>query len=256
MATTTSRRIAPLVLAAAIACAPGSDYIEDSLAAADSAMDPAASEAPARTETSVRIVNALPGGPSFDLYAGEHAAFTNVGHKDFTAYHTMAGDAAFIRIVRTGSGDTTTLAEFVDFPRDGQYYTVVALPATDGRPARLIVMRDDPPGDPMKARVRLVHAAARAGTLDVLLEGGEEPLFDDVDFEGDVATREVEPGTVSLVVRPDDEQRVVLRLPDLALEAGKTLTLVLTHPSATGSRVEAVRVTDAAMPATPPGGTG
>jgi hypothetical protein len=161
------------------ACTRAADTPPDTAAAAgDTGSTPAASEAFARVETNVRVVNAVPDGPAVDLVTGEHSAFTNVAFRDITTYHTFASERPHIRVVRTGVPDSAVLGEFADFARDGRYYTVIVVGRADGQGAGLQVLRDDDPmRDSTMAGLRLVHVAMNLGSIDMAIEGSDGALF-------------------------------------------------------------------------------
>lgn len=140
---------------------------------------------------------------------------------------------------------------------NGAHYTVVAIPNENGGSVELEAVRDDlTPSDPNKARIRVINAAPRASEVKVTAQAN--PLFDDIAFKEAAGFKEVEAGTVTLVVTREDGGQVLLRLPNIELHPGQSLTVVLTHPSPTSNRVEAIQVVDelstvaAALPVDPP----
>jgi hypothetical protein len=127
---------------------------------------------------------------------------------------------------------------------------------SSGKEVELEALRDDmDPPAAGKARLRVINAASKAGDLDVFIEGTSDPLFDDVNVNTEAGYKEVEPGTPTLVIRGADENSTTrVRVANLALEAGKSMTLVVTHPSASSTRLEVIKVMDeapagSAMPA-------
>jgi hypothetical protein len=142
--------------------------------------------------------------------------------------------------------------------RDGHFYTVVALGSIGGkdsaaRKVQLEVMRDDlVPGDSSKARIRVFNAASGSGDLDVFVEGqkDKDPLFNDVDVKDDDGFRDVAPGKMTLIVRPNDKPNTLLRIP-IELNAGQSLTLVLAHPTPSSNGIVGIKITDEAKPASP-----
>ena len=114
-------------------------------------------------------------------------------------------------------------------------------------------MRDDlVPGDSSKARIRVFNAASGSGDLDVFLEGqsDKDPFFNDLDVKDDDGFKDVAPGKMTIVVRPNDKSNTLLRLP-VELKAGQSLTLVLAHPTPTSNGIVGIKITDEAKPASP-----
>jgi hypothetical protein len=231
-----------LLLAAAAfvaaACARGEDDTQEFA-------DAAASAAPLVGEAQIRVVNAISGGPAIDLYSDTHLAFSGVQPRDVTGYQPVAEYRPTLRALRAGSTEGGVLAQEPEAELSGRYYTVVAASGPPGAPTRLEVIRDDtPPPDAMRSRIRLVNAAPNAGVLDVFLEGADGPLFAGVSSESDAMNRDLDVVTATLVVRPVGERRSLLRIPSLALEPGRTLTIIVTHPAPASQALEAIQVRD------------
>lgn len=252
----------------------------------------AASEAPAPRETNVRLVNAMPGATSVDLVAGIEPEVTSVAFRAVSPYEPISSDIESFRVVRAGQsgGDTTALATRSGTSLDGQYYTLVAVggggstesarrdtaarddtaadtagarqpggttglsvPGDRERRGDIVVLRDDEPlSDSTKARLRVVNAATNRDGLDITVAGTDDPIFEGVESGAGVKSAEVHSGTATIQVRDDD--RTVARLTDVQLEPGRTVTLILTHPSPTSERVEIIRISDTAPEASRPAG--
>ncbi len=209
----------------------------------DSAIAPSADAAYQAERTLVRVIHAVPGAPSVDVQAGEGAVFNAVAFKEVTPYQAIADNRPHIRMHPSGEPAGVPLAESSDLVMDGAHYTVVALQDENGRVVELEAVRDDlTPSDPNKARIRVINAAPRVSDINVTAQAN--PLFDDVAFKESAGFKEVDAGSVTLVVTREEGGQVLLRLPNIQLQPGQSLTLVLTHPSATSNRVEAIQVID------------
>jgi len=167
---------------------------------------PAAS---AQGDAKVRFVQAIPGFGPASLRATEGgisqriergARFGEVG-----AYEDVpAGEVTF------GLGETPTsgapLAEAEETLRNGVHYTVVAL-RDDGE--RLIVLREGG-ATGGKARLRVVHAAAELGRVDVML--GDRAVAEGIESGAVSGYTEVEPGAYALNVnRPGGGSTIAAR---------------------------------------------
>jgi hypothetical protein len=251
MRTRLSIAIAPLMLAL-VAC--GDRDTTRGEAGGDAALTPVDST-PDR-ETQVRVVNAVPGGPAVDVYTGDQNTFSNVGFKTVTPYKVITENRPTFKLLRTGEATGAPMAENTELVLDGRAYTVIVVADSSGKEVELEALRDDmDPPAAGKARLRVINAASKAGDLDVFIEGTSDPLFDDVNVNTEAGYKEVEPGTPTLVIRGADENSTTrVRVANLALEAGKSMTLVVTHPSASSTRLEVIKVMDeapagSAMPA-------
>jgi hypothetical protein len=236
------RRTAALAAAVAlVACSTTRDEIAttdtlgDSLAAATSNVSPA--------EAQIRVIHAVPGGPAVDIYAGDENAFTGVDFKRVTDYRALGANLPRFRVLQSGAAPSSdALAQNIEVVIDGRYYTLIAMPDDDGEGVDLMAVRDDVMGDDSQAHVRVVNAARGFDDVDVRIEGREDALFTDVDFSSEAGFADVAPGTVTFVVVAEDSNRELVRLNNVALEAGKTLTIVLYQPTASSRRLEALQV--------------
>jgi len=235
--------ILPIAALALIACEAREDRVET-----DSAVAATPDVNLAREEAQIRVVHAVPGGPAVDVYAGDQSAFSNVEFKSVTPYRVLGANLPEFKLLETGAAPTSTpMAENREVIIDGRYYTLIAIPKGDGEGVEIKALRDDHDGDDNKARIRVVNAARGLDDLDVRIQGQDDALFDDIDFSTEAGFNDVDPGTVTLIVTHEDSPRELLRITDLTLEAGKAVTIVLTHPSAGSSKLEAIRVTEGPM---------
>jgi len=223
----------------------------------DSIITPSSDAARQNDRTLVRVIHAVPGAPTVDVQAGDGAVFNAVAFKAVTPYQAIADNRPHIKLHSSAEPAGEPLAESRELVMDGAHYTVVAIPNENGGSVELEAVRDDlTPSDPNKARIRVINAAPRASEVKVTAQAN--PLFDDIAFKEAAGFKEVEAGTVTLVVTREDGGQVLLRLPNIELHPGQSLTVVLTHPSATSNRVEAIQVIDelstvaAALPVDPP----
>jgi hypothetical protein len=239
--------LALVALGAVVGCAPRED---DDLAR----IDDTTAMAVAEDLTMVRFVHAAPNAPDLDVSAGERGSvFSQVSFKDVTPYREIEENRPEFQAMPANQPAGEPLAKNAELVLDGKYYTVIAVPSDDGRGVELEALRDDGDrGDATKARVRFVHAAPRVGDIDVIVNNDAEPFFDDIAFGGDPDYKEVMPGAALIQVRAGTANTVLLRMSEMQFAAGESVTIVLTHPSATSDKIEAIRITDQdrAVPAT------
>ncbi len=227
----------------AAGCMRGDDRAVISQMDGDSVVTPSADIAAQHDRTLVRVIHAVPGAPTVDVQAGEGAVFNAVAFKAVTPYQAIADNRPHIRMRPTEEPTAAPLAESTDLVMDGAHYTVVAVPDENGGSVELEAVRDDlTPSDPNKARIRVINAAPRASDVNVTAQAN--PLFDDISFKEAAGFKEVDAGSVTLVVTREEGGQVLLRLPNIQLHPGQSLTVVLTHPSPTSNRIEAIQVVD------------
>jgi hypothetical protein len=238
--------LVPLLAVASVGCNPKYDDRQvSSTAAGDSSAALSSDSAEKRDQSLVRVIHAVPGAPTVDVQAGDQVTFAAVPFKTVTPYQGVPDNRPKFTIRPSGEPAGQPLTENAELIMDGEYYTVVAFPKQDGAGLELEALRDDlTPANPAMARVRVVNAAARASNVDIVVDDGADPLFDDVGFEDEAGFKDVPPGTSTVTVTAPDSRRVLLRIADLDLKAGQSLTIVLTHPTAASSKIEAIRVVD------------
>lgn len=190
----------------------------------------------------VRVVNVIPDGDPVTIWAGDSAAFSDVGYRTATPYREIT-DNMFNFQIRAGGVDSESLAENRESLDDGGHYTIVALPSKDDGQRTLRVLNDDQKPVPSgKVRMRFVNGIAGDEDVDLFVRGREDPLFDDVGFATEAGWSDFDPIAGTLVVRPDDRQTSLATLANVKLEPGKSYTFVLAGRP--GREYELVRIED------------
>lgn len=178
-----------------------------------------------RGRSLVRLVNAMPGGP-LDLTTEDRATFVNVGFKTVTPYTEISNNLVKFRI-RANDGDSV-LADNSETVVDGSRYTLIAMPAADGK-VSLRVVRDELVPDSGKARIRVIQATPGLSDVDVALSGQKDLVFDNVKYGTEAGYKDVSPATATLEFRMGEPPHVTvpLRLKTMELVAGRAYTLVI-----------------------------
>ena len=173
----------------------------------------------------VRVVNAIPGS-GISIWAGDSAAFADVGYKKATEFREIPDNMFNFQLKKTAAGEP--LAENRENLNDGGHYTIIAMPDEGGADKRNLRVLDDDlkPVSPEKARVRFVNAVPGDTDVDVVISGREDPLFDGVNFKAEAGWNEFDPIVGTLQVRPDNRKQVLASLPNVKLEGGKSYTFV------------------------------
>lgn len=237
---------AGLLAVGAVALAAGCNQNRDT-GAITSKADGKTSTAPASETVEkhdmalIRAVNAVPGGKSLSIWAGDSAAFADVAYAKATEYREIP-DNMFNFQIKSAAG-TEPLAENRENLHDGGHYTVVALPDQGGADKRNLRVLDDDlkPVSPEKARVRFVNGVPGDSDVDLYLRGQDKALFDGVNFKKEAGWEEFDPATGTIEVRPDNKATVLAKLPNTKLEGGKSYTFVL---SGTPGKFEIIKIED------------
>lgn len=228
----------PIVLAlagavAAGACSRSSDQhavASDTPSGASQA--PPATQANERDQALVRVVNAVPGTPAVDVTADQAPVASEVAYASVTPYKPVPASADDFAVKLAGQESGAVLAENSEAIASGKHYTLVAFPGKADRDGKsdekidLQVVTDDiVTPEAGKARVRVVHAAADIDTVNVYAKGGTDSLFDGVDFREATGYKDVDPSITTLELKSANGD--VVASPAVAIEAGKSYTIVV-----------------------------
>lgn len=188
---------------------------------------PAAATAEERDMSLVRAMHAIPGAPAADIFVESMKVFAAVEYKSITPYKEIADETFVISARNAGQESSPALAEVKQNLSGGNHYTIVALPGkADGDPVTLAVLNDDITPPPMgKARVRVVHASAKAADLDMYFGANSEALFSGLGFAVASAYIDVDPGAGTLQVCPKGSKVALLSVSNSKFEAGKRYTI-------------------------------
>jgi hypothetical protein len=201
---------------------------------------PPAKQSAERDKALVRVVHAMPTGPSIDVFADESLAFSNVSYKTVTQYQELPDDRLAFRVRPAGSAGTEPLAENSEMLMGGRHYTVIAMVDDKGK-ATVRVLRDDlTPLSQDRARVRVINASPDAGEVDVVAKGRDKTIFDGVNFAFEAGYKEVEPMTGALEIRREGKKEVLTTISNQKWEPGKTYTIIL----AGRGKLEAIAIED------------
>ncbi len=219
----------------------------------------------------VRFINADPSMQTVSAYMDSNQAFSDVSFQTVTPYrevpdgnHTFhLGENASMQAGRNQGGNNENGISESKSLSSGDYYTVVLRPnedvnnrgnnnnqsstsnANNNPPAKFDIIKDDfgsPSTD--KARIRVIDAAARPGKVDVVQRPKNDKLFSGIDINSSPSYKDIDPGNVTLEVRPDGKNTNLFALPSKTVEAGHYYTVVLTNKGSNGRNLEAVIVED------------
>jgi hypothetical protein len=219
------------------------------------AQSEAAPMAPAQTAR-VRVVHAIPDpdAPAVDVYVDGGMAFGGAAFKDVTDYAKLPNGDYLVQVVVSGTTDLSAAVFSQTLTLSDTDYTVVAmgtLTTTDAYTAQLQVYEDDntlPASG--QARVRFIHLSPDAPAVNVMVEGGDLVLFEDVGYKKDGYTS-VPAGMYNLEVRLPPGTLGSLLLPfEVTLRDGFVYTVFAmgraTGPGSLETPLEPVVVVDRA----------
>lgn len=174
--------------------------------------------------TMVRVAHLSPDAPAVDVLVNGQRAITNLAFKEVTPYLPLPAARVRVQVVPAGQDAPVVIDSELDL-REGIYYTVAAT-------GFLANIRPQVYTDALAglfpragfARIRVVHTAPDAPTVDVAVKGGPV-LFSNLPFPRASQYLVVAAGTYDLEVRVAGTNTVALALPGVTLESGKTYTV-------------------------------
>ena len=177
-----------------------------------------------RENALVRFVNATTFDQPVDLYRDETRVLSDVRKDEASGYADWLAERHDIELRFLTS--RTPIAANSEVLIAGQRYTVVGFDKTDGKSGVAVFRENVAPPEKGKSRLRLIHVADGVDGLAVFPSGSAKPLVDGVDYKTDISA-EIAPDVKSLEIRKEGSPIVAVRIQDLALEAGKSYTIIV-----------------------------
>ena len=185
----------------------------------------------------IRVIHAAAGVPAVDVLVDGQRAIESQDYFSVRGPVAVAPGTHTVSVVPAGAGaEAAVLSEVVTVDaNDG--FTIAVIGGADSLEGLLL---EDSVSSPEadEARVRIIHAAPGAGTVDVKVAGAAEPFLTDVGF-GAASYVDVPAGSYGLELVDAASGASALRTIDLAFVPGWTYTLVVTGQSVEGLWVQA-----------------
>jgi hypothetical protein len=220
--------IMTLLLAAACSSEPKQTQPVTTRTDSGTSTAPPAKEAEQRDNALVRVINAVPGNVSLDIFADDQKVFESVAFKNVTPYKELSDDRHSFRVRHAGQDAAQPLAENSEGLSGGKHYTIVVMPDTNNK-ATLYVVNDNittPPAG--KAQVRVIQASPDAGEVDVVDKQANKKLFAGVNFKKETSYMDIDPMKTTLEIREEGQDKAIATLPNADFEKGKFYTIVVT----------------------------
>jgi hypothetical protein len=205
-------------------------------------VSPSGDSADKRGVALIRVVNAAPTTEQVIVRSDPTHQLAAVDYKAVTPYQPIDQNWATFEISTSDSGAYEPLATNREMLTDGFRYTIVVM--QDANEFTTRILRDEISDDMTVARLRIVHAARGIDEVNIVARGGDT-LFTGVNFTSEAGFRSLEPWNGTLEVRTEDGNRLLLAIPNVSLQAGRSHTIVLTR-NASG-KLEAIAFDDSQM---------
>jgi hypothetical protein len=202
-------------------------------------------------QSQIRVMHDSPDAPAVDVFVDGELTFENVAYSTTTDYQSLAPGQHRVQVAPTGqSADESVIDTTVDLSGD-KPYTVLALgKLADIKAEVLADTSKTPPAG--QARVRIIHAAADTGPVDIYPTGSTTPLLTD-QYLGSADYVNIPAGTYTFDVTPAGMTQVALTCQELKLEPGWVYTLAITRADGAGAPVVRASVDRLANGTTPAG---
>jgi hypothetical protein len=196
----------------------------------------------------VRVVHASSDAPAVDILANSNVVFQGLKFTNFTEYTAVPPGTYTFRVNLSGT-DTTVLSIGPVALREGGAYTVYAVGKVSAKTLAVLSTEDDlnspPPG---YTRIRVVHAASAAPTVDVYATTPFAPLtaptLASVPFRAASPYLNVPGGAYQARVTVAGGKTAAIDSGRLVLTGGSTRTLVAVDPTVDGGSFQLLALPD------------
>ena len=182
----------------------------------------------------LRVVHASLDGQAVDIYLEDALVAENLEPGSATDFVAVpSGDGRNVKLVPTGGTVDDFIVESEVDLHGGEAREVVIAGSLDD----LKVLNDDLDLSPIsadQARMRLVHASADAGDIDLAVTDGDD-LFTGVEFESMTDPIILDAGDYDLQVRAAGEDEVLFRSESVVLDAGLVYSAVVAGSAENGT---------------------
>ena len=126
-----------LLLMAACSSDPKQTQPVTSKTDAGTSTAPPAKDVKQRDNALVRVINAVPGATSLNVFADDQKVFEGVSFKSVTPYKELSESRHTFRVRQTGKDDAQAMAENSEGLSGGKHYTIVVMPgvSTEDEPS-------------------------------------------------------------------------------------------------------------------------
>ena len=228
------------------ACSPESRSTDRVTTTTDNgaSVAPSAKDAEKQDKALVRVINANPDIKAVDTFVGNIPEFQDVAYKTVTPYKAVPDSLDQFSIKPAGEKNAQSVAQNKELINGGNYYTAIAMPASDNKATLRVVDDKLRPPSSGKASVRVINASPDLEGVDVFVKDNDEKLFNDVDPQTITGYNEVDPITATLEFRSEGKKDVLLTVPNMTLEPGHHYTIVIAGKTKDTPKLEAIKIDD------------
>ena len=194
----------------------------------------------------LRVVHNSPDAPDVDVAFNGSIVLQSVQYLGFSGYLTVPAGLANLQ-VRVAGTDTVVIDADVDLA-DGVAYSVVAVNLVANLDAIVLVDNVDVPAEG-ETRIRIVHGAPSAPTVDIYATGPDDPLGSptlvDVPYLAVADDLTVSAGTYRVRITPADTTDVAIDTGGVQLESETAYTAIAVDAVGGGGPFDVLLLVDA-----------
>jgi hypothetical protein len=205
------------------------------------------STTPSAPQARLRVVHASPDAPNVDVYVDGTKVLTSVPFLANSGYLSVPAGAHNVKVNATGT--QTTVIDVTSTLAANTDYTAIATDVV-AKISPLLLTDDNTAPVAGKVKVRLVHAAPGAGTVDIYVTGPNDnistiaPTLSGVPFQGVSPYLEVPAGSYRVRVTLPGTKTVAIDSGTLDLMAGQIRTGVAVDNTGGGAPFSAIVLAD------------
>lgn len=175
-------------------------------------------------KSAIRVLNASPGSPPFDIYWGEELVVQELSYEELTDYREVVPGEYNVKVFV--AGETINPVIDIDLSTTEGELTSIAvsglLPGLGLLPAVQTIQC--PVSE--QALIRFVHLAPDAPRVDVNLPD-KTSFFTEVEYQEVTEYQKVKGGTYQLHISPSGFENTVLNMPELVIKPGLVYSIYL-----------------------------
>lgn len=171
----------------------------------------------------IRILHAVPGAPSVDIYVNNVPILRNIAYKQFSNYLPIATGTYNIKIYAAGTTANPIVSTNLFIPA----FSIITVAAIGRLPNVSLLPIEDKSNiqlDPGKAAIRFVHLSPDTPAVNVTLPNGKI-LFHNISYKQIKEYISTDPGVYTLNLKDAGSEKVILHVPNIRIRPRNYYTI-------------------------------
>ncbi|MEO2076509.1 MAG: DUF4397 domain-containing protein [Bacillus sp. (in: firmicutes)] len=175
-----------------------------------------------QAEAKVRILHTSPDAPNVDIYINGKRVIRDLSFKQVSNELSLKPGKYHVDIYPAGNMVDSVLNKKITVA-PGKSYTLAAIDSV--KKLRLLVFQNEPTPPLNEAKVRFIHLAPNAPTLDIAVKD-RDVVFPKVSYKQATEYLGLTPMTVDLEAREAGSKEVILPMPKVTFQPNESYTIV------------------------------